>query len=65
VAKAVVLLFHSVIDSDEHRKKAREREEEEEEEEGVGDCVGDLSESRHHGEEQVSYTFCIARNAWD
>jgi len=64
VAKAVVLLFHSVIDSDEHRKKAREREEEEEEE-GVGDCVGDLSESRHHGEEQVSYTFCIARNAWD
>jgi hypothetical protein len=56
-----------VIDSDEHRKKAREREveEEEEEEEGVGDCVGDLSESRHHGEEQVSYTFCIARNAWD
>jgi hypothetical protein len=51
-----------VIDSDEHRKKAREREEEEE---GVGDCVGDLSESRHHGEEQVSYTFCIARNAWD
>ncbi len=64
MAKAVVLLFHSVIDSDEHRKKAREREEEEEEE-GVGDCVGDLSESRHHGEEQVSYTFCIARNAWD
>ncbi len=62
MAKAVVLLVHSVIDSDEHRKKAREREEEEE---GVGDCVGDLSESRHHGEEQVSYTFCIARNAWD
>jgi hypothetical protein len=36
VAKAVVLLFHSVIDSDEHRKKAREREEEEEEEEEGG-----------------------------
>jgi hypothetical protein len=46
------------------RKREREREEEEEEE-GVGDFVGDLSESRHHGEEQVSYTFCIARNAWD
>ncbi len=58
-----------MIDSDEHRKKAREREreeeEEEEEEEGVLDFVGDLSESRHHGEEQLSYTFCIARNAWD
>jgi hypothetical protein len=55
-----------VIDCVEHRKKAREREREKKSRRiGVGDFIGDPSEARHHGEEQVSYTFCNARNAWD